>query len=225
MARGKRPDPGVIYHGQLVRDVLSGRGSEEYEWLRNRGIKNYTIMKWRLGAVREPLTSPDHEQYEGRITIPYLDARGTERGLRYRRIDGKRPKYDGTMQAHIFGVRFAAEPVVYITEGEFDCMVLHQMGYKAVGIPGANVWQPEWRWIFRNADEIVVVPDADGEEPREVDGRLLAAKGGVAFRMKLLAALKGLPAYVRVVTLPDGHDVNSMYLSDRKWLRSLLEGK
>lgn len=224
MARKQR-DPGTEYHRQLVEDILKDR-SPQYEWLRARGIKNYTIARWKLGVVRDPL--PNHERFRGCVSIPYKDARGLERGLRFRRLRGK-PKYDGTVGvgAHMFGVKYTREPEVFVTEGEFDCMVLHQMGYKAVGIPGANAWKAEWRWLLRAANEVVVIPDADGTSEEAIRGsrRPLVASGGAAFKMAVLGSLKGLGPHLRVVRLPEEEDVNSMYLADRKYLKALLEGR
>lgn len=226
MGRRTRPEPGREYHRQLVEAVLSGK-CPEYEWLRDRGIKTWTISKWRLGVVHRPL--PGHEKFEGCVTLPYLAPIGRdqwgktvweERGLRVRRLDDRKPKYDALFGSgrHLFGVGYSSRSVVYITEGEFDCMILHQMGLKAVGVPGANAWDPRWRWCFRGCDEIVVVSDGDGVEGSKTD---LATKGKL-FKMKVTMSLKGLPAYVRSVPMPKGYDVNELYLEDREELRRLL---
>jgi len=226
VARRTRSDPGREYYRQLVKEILGGE-SDAYEWLRARGIRNWTISQWKLGVVRDPVKG--HERFEGSVSIPYRDALGHERGVRFRRIDGRRPKYDGVFRgtAHLFGVKFSNEPIVYLTEGEFDCLILHQMGFKSVGVPGASVWREEWKWLFRSADEIVIVPDADGDETKEVKkGRpMTMATGGALFRTKIMGSLRDSPALVRVVNLPRGHDINSLYLKDRKLLRSLLEGR
>jgi hypothetical protein len=219
-------DAGREYHRQLIREILEGGQSDAYEWLRDRGIRNWTISKWKLGVVLDPRKG--HERFEGRVSLPYFDAQGRERGVRFRRLDGRRPKYDGVLHGgvHLFGVKFSAESIVYITEGEFDCMVLHQLGFKAVGVPGADAWRDDWKWLFRGADEIVVVCDGDGEEPTEMRrGRPIGATKGVNFRLRVAGSLRPLSALVRVVRMPQGHDVNSLYLEDRKLLRSLLEGR
>lgn len=225
MARGKH-SPGVEYHRQLVEDTLNGY-SEAYEWLRSRGISNFTIAKWDLGFVRKPARG--HSQYRGRISIPYKDSRGREVAVRFRRIDGGKPKYDGVTggDAHVFAVRFTREDIVYVTEGEFDCMILHQLGYKAVGIPGANVWKDEWKWLFRGCERIVIVPDGDGkiETVKKGNRDIQIATKGMQFRMLLNGSFRAVAATVNTVVMPKGYDVNSLYLDDRKRLRSLLEVK
>lgn len=223
----RRTAPGLEYHRQLVENTLKGR-DRVYRWLRDRGLRNGTITKWNLGYVATPMKG--HDQYRGLLVIPYKDAFGRERGIRFRSLKtGKGKKYLSLKGAekHLFGVMYSSEPVVYITEGEIDTMVLHQMGFKAVGLPGVNIWLPSWKWLFRGAEEIVIVPDGDGSEP-EAQGPgkpLKQATGGVLMRLTLSQALRGLPAHVRDVRLPPGEDVNSMYLKDRKRLRALLEGR
>ncbi len=225
MAEGTRPGPGRIYHRQLTDDWWAGRTRPAFDWLRHRGISIETINQWKLGYVRHPLEG--HERFQGCISIPYFDAEGGEWGVRFRRKHGL-PKYDGIagVEGHLFAGRYSSERVVFITEGEFDCMILHQMRFKAVGVAGANMWKHHWRFMFRACEEIVVVPDADGEPAERLSGGVMrSATKGQLFKAKVMSSLKGLPAHIRVVRLPEGHDVNSLYLEDRDLLRSLLKGR
>jgi hypothetical protein len=201
-----------------------------YDYLRSRGFSNYTISRkgWNLGVVEKPL--PGHERFEGALTIPYRTADGRECGIKFRWPYRHTPKYDsvGLDPPRMFAVKFTYAPVVYVVTGELNAITLHQLGLKGVGAPGDNSWHPSWRWLFRDCDEVIVVPDADrdAQEPGvDDDGRTIPATKGIMFRMKVMGSLRGLPPAVRVVNLPPGHDVNSLYLEDRKLLRHKLEGR
>lgn len=197
------------YHHQLVRE----RDNPAWEYLtEERGLRPFWIKQFKLGWVQEPARG--HERYVGRISIPYLTAHGEVRGLRFRRIDGERPKYDGDpgVQAHLFAVRYASERLVYVTEGEFDCMIVHQIGKRAVGVPGANHFKREWRWAFRHAGLVIGVLDGNGD-----------TKAAAMFKTGLAQSLRDMPPTLLFKQMPEGHDVNSLFLEDRKALLRELE--
>lgn len=197
------------YHHQLVRE----RDNEAWVYLtQERGLRPFWIKQFKLGWVKEPARG--HEKYQGAICIPYLTAYGDVRGLRYRRLDGRRQKYDGDtgVQSHLFAVRYAGSGLVYVTEGEFDCMILHQIGLKAVGVPGSNHFKREWRWVFRHADHVIGVLDGKGDP-----------KAAAMFKTGLAQALRDMPPPVEFRQMPEGHDVNSFFLKDRRELARILE--
>lgn len=188
------------------------------EYLRSRGVLHSTIERFNLGYVEKP--APGHSRYRGMLSIPYVDGQGRERGIRYRRIHGDSgPKYLATKGFdHLFAVRATDHGVVYLTEGEIDAMVLWQMGYRAVGIPGAQAWKDWHRFLFRNCEEVVLCLDNDeGKgERRNNPGQQLAAK---AYR-----SLERIGIVTRHVLLPRGSDVNETYLElGESGLRDLLE--
>jgi 5S rRNA maturation endonuclease (ribonuclease M5) len=51
--------------------------------------------------------------------------------------------------------------VVYITEGETDCLTLTQAGLTAIGIPSANAWKDEFTEHIKEFDKIVLTMDND----------------------------------------------------------------
>jgi DNA primase len=202
------------YHHQLVRE----RDNEAWLYLKHRGLRPFWIKQFELGWVQEP--SRGHERYRNRISIPYRTGFGDPREMRFRALNGGFPKYLGATgeATHMFAPKYTAEKLVYVTEGEFNCIILHQIGAAnakknrgAVGIPGANHFKREWRWMFRHAEHVVGVLDGQGEP-------------GAAslFRTKLSTGLKDIVP-VTFVQMPDGHDINSMYLRDRRKLARLLE--
>lgn len=50
---------------------------------------------------------------------------------------------------------------VYITEGEFDALVLGQNGFRAVGVPGAEAWQQNWDDYLTNMKRVWLLYDRD----------------------------------------------------------------
>lgn len=74
-----------------------------------------------------------------------------------------------------------------LTEGEFDAMVVEQMGYSAVGSPGAKMWQDSWDGYFDGMRRIYCVFDNDAP------GQL----GATAIKERL-------GRKVRNVIMPDG---------------------
>jgi DNA primase len=201
------------YHSQLW-------SSPAASYLLNRGLKHSTIERFNLGYVGKP--APGHSRYQGRLSIPYSDGLGRERGIRYRAIDHTQPKYLSTKGfSHLFAVRATDHPIVFLAEGEIDTMILWQLGYRAVGFPGASMWQDHFRFLFRNVEECVICFDND--EPVIEDGRRKVNAGQVA-AAKIYRSLERSGIVTRAVTLPRGCDVNDAYLElGEKGLRDLLE--
>ena len=189
-------------------------------YLLKRGLLHSTIERFRLGYVDKP--APGHHSYRGRLAIPYEDGMGRERGLRYRRIDGEKDfKYLATKRfSHLFAVRAADYPVVYLTEGEIDAMILWQLGYRAVAVPGAQAWQDEWKYLFRNCDEVVLCFDND--PPQRINGKVV--NPGQMGQVKVYRSLESAGVVTRQANLPRGVDINEGLLAlGERGLRELLE--
>jgi len=141
--------------------------------------------------------------YRHRILIPYLFHtkivymrgrawfRGSEKcdgskyiGLRNDalRVNGARRLFNlDTIENMING------QTLYVTEGEFDAMAVEQVGYKAVGVPGANNL-PEARKLHRLKGFNIVML-ADNDQPgMELCGRVAGAmkEFGVTVHRKVL---------------------------------------
>lgn len=190
-------------------------------YMLDRGISHSTIERFRLGFVKDP--APGHGRYRGRLAIPYEDGQGRERGIRYRTLDGAQPKYLSTKRfSHLFAVRASDNPVVYLTEGEIDAMVLWQLGLRAVGVPGTQMWQDEYRFLFRNCDEVVICFDNDEPKRDPVTGKV--TNPGQMGAVKVYRSLERAGVVTRAVNLPRGVDINEALLSmGEKALRELLE--
>lgn len=191
---------------QSQRDSLE-RAAAEYEthlatampYLSQRGISEATARMYRLGFVAVPPVRGDDE-YVGRLSIPYVTAEGSVVDLRYRAIrPGDEPKYKSRPGAvtRLFGVgAFTRDSdTIVLCEGEIDTITMNQIGVPAVGVPGANAWKDHWRLLFADYDNIIVVCDGD--------------QAGRDFGKRMAEKIDN----VQVVHLPDGSDVNDLYVT------------
>lgn len=94
---------------------------------------------------------------------------------------------------------------VWVTEGEFDSLILSQMGFPAVGIPGANAFKPEWKYLFRNCEQVSLVFDSDE-----------AGKRGAS---RVSGLLSDVVENLRILYLPPNQDVTDLYLQNPEELR------
>lgn len=128
------------------------------------GLTDQTIERFRLG----------YDRTKGRYIIPYLVGR-RPRYFRYYKPQGD-PKWKYTWEegaeAGLFNAHDAmgdSEGLVVVTESEQKAMLLVQMGYAAVGVPGASIWRQEWVSLFTHARKIVVLFDNDSLEHHNYD--------------------------------------------------------
>lgn len=181
-------------------------------WLRGRGLSDAVIADAQLGYERGG-------RYADCIVIPYTDAQGRCRGVRYRHLRPNPPmKYESPkgFPKHLYNVAAVSEPVVVICEGEFDSLVCRELGYASVAITGTGGWERDWRWLFRDCDLVMVVMDR-----AVVDDNPDAAEAENRTRNQILAQV-GLVTSVEPIDLPEGFDVTDLYLSDPDKLKELL---
>ncbi len=156
---------------------------EVLPWLSARGINEVAANTFHLGYVAEPI--PGHEMYQGMLAIPY---RGTlpegqafhpTLSLRFRCVrphdgackDHGHPKYM-TMKgdaARMFNVPALSEAgdEIHVAEGELDAIVLNQLGFPAVAMPGATQWSRRHAINLRGFDRVFIWGDPD-EAGREM---------------------------------------------------------
>lgn len=167
------------------------------EYLASRGITLADAHTIRLGVVDEPLTG--HEQFRGRLAIPYLTPTGVV-DIRFRAMHGEDPKYMGMPGTHtrMYNVVALQEArnFIAVCEGEIDAITLHyKCGVPAVGVPGSQAWKRHYTRILQDFETVYVF--ADGDQP------------GSDFAKALSREL----STVVTVNMPDGEDVNSMFLN------------
>lgn len=173
-------------------------------YLESRGISAEIASRWQLGYVLEPLGG--HEDYQGRLSIPYLTPAGTVT-MKFRCVahDDCRTmqcvKYLGEPGEvpRLFGVWNLRkdEPVIALCEGELDTIVATSVvGIPAVGVPGSTQWRSYWSHLFDGYDEVVLLRDGD--------------RAGREMSENLAGRLHNL----RIVKMPEGHDVSSFVLAE-----------
>lgn len=184
------------------------------EYLEGRGITEDTAVWARLGVVDEGIHGDSEAAFQ-RLSIPYITRSGVV-DLRFRCIRDHEcgevgcSKYLGRPGAtlRIYGVDdlVSAGDTIAVTEGELDRLILRQLGYPAVGLPGAESWKRHWHRLLEDFSRVVVFGDGD--------------PAGVRFIRKLMDQF---PQSVEGVQLPDGEDVNSMYLMEGPdWFERVL---
>ena len=165
-------------------------------YLTTRGLSVAEVQQFHIGVVKDAL--PGHEQYEGRLAIPYVTPSGIV-DIRFRSMNGSDPKYMGMPGAKtsMYNAQavLTANSYICVTEGEIDCMtVVAKTGHPAVGIPGANNWKPYYAKILDDFETVIIL--ADGDAP------------GLEFGKKVGRELGN----VNIIQMPEGHDVNSIVL-------------
>ena len=97
---------------------------------------------------------------QDKIIIPYFEY-GEAVSLRGKEIGGKYLSLPGS-KARIYGIdRVRGEQTVLLSAGEFDSLVLTQLGYAAAGVPGENIWKQEWTPEFDEAKRVFILFDND----------------------------------------------------------------
>lgn len=188
----------------ILQKELLGKAADKYaesisqaeDYLRNRGIPLEVARLASLGVVAEP--EAGHEQYIGRLAIPYVTKTGVV-DLRFRSLNpAVEPKYMGltgaeTKMYNVLDIERAGD-FIGVCEGELDTLTMSAcVGIPCVGVPGANSWKKHYTRLLADFERVFIF--ADGDQPGQEFARSLARE---------------LP--VTIVQLPDGEDVNSAYV-------------
>jgi DNA primase len=163
-------------------------------YLESRGLTLEDANKFHLGVVDEPY--PGHEQYKGRLSIPYQTPYGLV-DIRFRSLDNSEPKYLGLLGAEttLFNVLALSKATNYICvcEGEIDTITMTcRTAHPTIGAPGATAWKNYYNKILEDYETVVVL--ADGDE------------AGLEFGKRIQRTLSN----TRIVQMPEGEDVNSI---------------
>jgi DNA primase len=184
--------------------VAGSRDVEFQKYVARRELSDETVSTFRLGVVSHPMAG--HEKHVGRLAIPYLHHTGYPLAVRFRCMEN----HDCRANGHGKYMSLPDDPVrmfntsavlnarneIHVTEGEFDAMILTQLGLHAIAIPGAKLWTPAHATNLRGFSRVWVWQDPD--------------EAGSEFVNKVLGALH----QAAPVTLD--MDVNDLYLSGGK---------
>lgn len=134
----------------------------QFGWADGGVLKFLTDKGWDIEDVRESglVNRYGFDFLQDKITIPYTEF-GNVTTIRGKEIGGKYLSLPGSM-AQLYGIDIArGEETVVATAGEFDAALLQQMGFYAVGVPGENIWKPEWTELLADAKRVYIVFDND----------------------------------------------------------------
>jgi DNA primase len=206
-----------VKQSQSQKDLLrkaatkyAGSIFQAQDYLASRGIPMEAARLAQLGVVAEPEIG--HEQYAGRLSIPYITKTGVV-DLRFRSLNpAVEPKYMGltgaeTKMYNVLDIDKAGD-FIGVCEGELDTITMSScIGIPCIGVPGANSWKKHYTRLLADFERIFIF--ADGDQPGTEFARSLARE---------------LP--VTIVQLPEGEDVNSMYVSNgAHYFRDKIEVK
>lgn len=193
----------VVQRRSLERATETyGKYLDEAEaYLAGRGIDLAVARSVGMGVVRDPL--PGQESRVGRLAIPYLTPSGTV-NMTFRCIVGhdckavKCSKYKtwSGLSPNLYNVQALhdANQSIATTEGEIDALSSTLAGIPAVGISGVDKWQPHWKNIFEDFSRVYHWEDGD-EAGKKLGDRMVSEVGAIRVR------------------LPDGQDVNSIWVA------------
>jgi 5S rRNA maturation endonuclease (ribonuclease M5) len=206
-----------VKQSQSQKDLLrkattkyAGSIFQAQDYLASRGIPIEAARLAQLGVVAEPEIG--HEQYAGRLSIPYITKTGVV-DLRFRSLNpAVEPKYMGltgaeTKMYNVLDIDRAGD-FIGVCEGELDTITMSScIGIPCIGVPGANSWKKHYTRLLADFERVFIF--ADGDQPGTEFARSLARE---------------LP--VTIVQLPEGEDVNSMYVSNgAHYFRDKIEVK
>lgn len=187
------------------RPTSRSRNPAVREWLVARGLTDETVAAFRVAEDGDM------------VMLPYLRDGELVNIKRRSIVDKKRMLQEKDAEPCLFGWHLI-DPnarTVAITEGEFDAMVLHQMGIPALSVPagaGNHQWiENDWTRLdrFERIDLCFDADDAGRKGLREVATRLGIER-------------------CRSVTFGDSKDANDYLLagaSREDFLRSVAAGK
>lgn len=168
-------------------------------YLQGRGITPEMARTFRLGYVQDPVVG--HDEFKGRLAIPFDTPSGIV-DIRFRAVaDDGGPKYlsrAGSGQL-IYNVKaFQSDSdIIGICEGELDTLIAQSAtGIPCVGMPGAKGWKDWYHRAFTDYRQVFVL--CDGDTAGKDMGKAIAASVDTA----------------TLIHMPDGFDVNDIYLSE-----------
>lgn len=124
------------------------------------------------------------------LSIPYLTIDREVVSIRFRTLDPEdgRPKYlqPAGSEITIYNMPALARnhKTVIITEGEFDCLTLEDLGYTAIGMPGANAWKPHYSRALDGFQRVIVAGDPDEAGQKFNETIMSSIRRATAMHMK-----------------------------------------
>jgi DNA primase len=214
-----------LYIDHWEKMLWSERGREIRWYLNRRGLNDEILHSFHIGYNTAhfsegmhlwgltPKSASDRVFLSAGVIIPWIidgtiwkvNIRRFEQDPKYLQIRGSQPG--------LFGAEnMAGKPTVFLVEGEFDAMLLHQEAGDLVGVGtfgSASIREIDYRWVSRllSSQRIFIMGDSD--------------KAGREF----MSALSGFSHRFRCVQVPSGKDVTEYWQSGenlREWINHLV---
>ena len=203
------------YHEALTPEVHS--------YLGERALAPAVVSGSLLGLVTDP--DPAHEQYRGRLSIPFLTPTGVV-SMRFRCLEEHdcgeffHGKYEGVAgdPTHLYNVQALhdAHHEIGIAEGELDALVATSAGLPTVGCVGASNWKPFYYRLFDDFENVYVLGDGDAAGRKWAAG-LVPNIGGAVSRVQpagydvtSYVVEHGAEAFREAVCLPCNSDTSNV---------------
>lgn len=124
-----------------------------------RTFSEYKGLNWEI------LRDDGWETQQNGLLVPYYSVDGEIIAEKLRCNATSDNKYiylkGGAQPYGLQRLKTAPKDVVYITEGETDCLTLIQAGYTAIGIPSCSAWKEEFSTYFKDFSKVVLAMDND----------------------------------------------------------------
>lgn len=194
------------------------RLEDKFNGYKNRGLAGVDNVKQYLtekrGFTEETIQTFELGMWDGKMTIPLLDANGRTVGMAVRQFDAK-PKYMNSRNnilydksEFLFGLdkaRRLIKNTVYVVEGYMDAISGYQMGIPTVAYCSNELHRDQIRMLnsyLRRDTTVVICPDNDEAGKKRIPR--------VRDYFKAISPSR----QVRVVLMPDGYkDMNDLLLA------------
>lgn len=194
------------------------RLEDKFNGYKKRGLAGIDNVKQYLtekrGFTEETIQTFELGMWDGKMTIPLLDANGRTVGMAVRQFDAK-PKYMNSRNnilydksEFLFGLdkaRRLIKNTVYVVEGYMDAISGYQMGIPTVAYCSNELHRDQIRMLnsyLRRDTTVVICPDNDEAGKKRIPR--------VRDYFKVISPSR----QVRVVLMPDGYkDMNDLLLA------------
>jgi DNA primase len=194
------------------------RLEDKFNGYKKRGLAGVDNVKQYLtekrGFTEETIQTFELGMWDGKMTIPLLDANGRTVGMAVRQFDAK-PKYMNSRNnilydksEFLFGLdkaRRLTKNTVYVVEGYMDAISGYQMGIPTVAYCSNELHRDQIRMLnsyLRRDTTVVICPDNDEAGKKRIPR--------VRDYFKAISPSR----QVRVVLMPDGYkDMNDLLLA------------
>lgn len=160
-----------VYQQQFKHQLVSPPFERWREYLRSvRKIQFDIVQRFELGAADRSLTG-EFYPFQDTVTISNRNQHGELVGLFGRKLEDVEPKYvinaGYRKYATIFGLWQAKESIIQegyalLTEGIFDVISLHQLGFiNTIASPGKDWFPQQVALLRRYTDTVILLFDND----------------------------------------------------------------